>query len=129
MTPSCVKVHVSPSLDVCDRNMTSALTLSEDSAPGQNVRHLSPWQLCSSKLLVRTAQRHKNCVTPKTNLKGYSGLNLIHVLTHLDTEYDPSRDKVCGPLANVVLASSETTTQQHTAVNGSKYESPSKSHS
>ena len=63
-------------------------------------------------------------------LKGYSGVNLIHVLTHLDTEYDPpSRDKVCGQLAYVVLASSETTAQQkYAAVNGSKYKSPSKSH-
>ena len=46
-------------------------------------------------------------------LKGYSCVNLIHVLTHLDSEYDPpSRDKVCGPLAYVVLASSEMTAQQ-----------------
>ena len=63
-------------------------------------------------------------------LKGYSSVSLIHGLTHLDTEYDPPlRDKVCGPLAYVVLASSETTAQQqYTAVNGSKYKSPSKSH-
>ena len=63
-------------------------------------------------------------------LKGYSDVSLIHSLTHLDTKYDPpSRDKVCGPLANVVLASSETTAQeQYTAADGSKYKSPSKSH-
>ena len=62
-------------------------------------------------------------------LKGIYGVSLIHALTHLDTEYDPPRDKVCGPLAYVVLASSETTAQQqYTAVNGSKYKSPSKSH-
>ena len=46
-------------------------------------------------------------------LKGYSIVSLIRGLTHLDTEYDPpSWDKVCGPLAYVVLASSETTAQQ-----------------
>ena len=46
-------------------------------------------------------------------LKGYCDVSLIHVLTHLDTEYDPpSRDKVCGPLAYIVLASSETTARQ-----------------
>ena len=63
-------------------------------------------------------------------LKGYSGVSLIHGLTHLDTEYDPpSRDKVCGLLAYVVLASSETTAQQqYTAVDGSKYKLPSQSH-
>ena len=62
------------------------------------------------------------------SLKGYSCVSLIHVLTYCDTEYDPPQ--VCGPLANVVLASSETTTQQqYTAVNGSKYKPPSKSHS
>ena len=54
-------------------------------------------------------------------LKGYSSVNLIHGLTHRKTD-SLSRDKVCRPLANVVLASSETTArQQHTAVNGSKY--------
>ena len=48
------------------------------------------------------------------------------MVSHLDTEYDtpPPRDKVCRPLAYVVLASSETTAQQqYTAVNGSKYKS------
>ena len=56
-------------------------------------------------------------------LKGYSSVSLIHVLTHLDMEYDPPlRDKVCGLLVYVVLASSETTAwQQYTAVNRSKY--------
>ena len=39
------------------------------------------------------------------------------------------RDKVCGPLAYVVLASSETTArQQNIAVNGSKFKLSSKSH-
>ena len=39
-------------------------------------------------------------------LKGYSSVNLIHVLTHLDTEHDLTlRDKVCGALAYVVLQS------------------------
>ena len=63
-------------------------------------------------------------------LKGYSGVSLIHVLTHLDTELDqPSRDKFFRPLANVALASSEMTArQQYIAVNGSKYKLPSKSH-
>ena len=50
---------------------------------------------------------------PFISLKGYSGVSLIHVITHLDTEYNPpSRDKVCEPLAYVVLASSEMTAQQ-----------------
>ena len=33
-----------------------------------------------------------NCILyifSKFNLKRYSGVSLIHVLTHLDTEYDP----------------------------------------
>ena len=48
-----------------------------------------------------------------SELKGYSGVSLIHVRTHLDNESDPpSRDKVCRPLACVVLASSETSAQQ-----------------
>ena len=44
-------------------------------------------------------------------------------LTHRETVLDSlSRDKVCRPLSNVVLASSETTAGQHyIAVNGSKY--------
>ena len=42
-------------------------------------------------------------------LKGYSGVNLIHGLTHRETVLDSlSRDQVCRLLANVVLASSET---------------------
>ena len=62
-------------------------------------------------------------------LKGYSSVSLIHGLTHLDTEYDPpSRDKVCGPLAYVLLASEMTAQQQYTAVNGSEHKSPSTSH-
>ena len=40
----------------------------------------------------------------------------------------PPRDKVCRPLANVVLASSTTAWQQYTAVNGSKFKPPPKSH-
>ena len=61
-------------------------------------------------------------------LKGYSGVSLIHGLTHRETVLDSlSRDKVCRPLANVVLASSETTARQHyTAVNGSKYKTATK---
>ena len=53
-------------------------------------------------------------------LKGYSGVNLIHGLTHPETVLDSlSRDQVCRALANVVLASSETTARQHyIAVNG-----------
>ena len=56
-------------------------------------------------------------------LKGYSCVNLTHGLTHHETVLDSlSRDKVCRPLANVVLASSETTARQkYIAVNGSKY--------
>ena len=55
-------------------------------------------------------------------LKGYSDASLIHGLTRRETVLDSiSRDKVCRPLANVVLASSETTArQQYSAVNGSK---------
>ena len=54
-------------------------------------------------------------------LKGYSGVSLIHGLTHRETLLD-SLSRVCKPLANVVLASSETTARQHyIAVNGSKY--------
>ena len=53
----------------------------------------------------------------------YSGVSLIHCLTHRETVLGSlSRDKVCRPLANVVLASLETTArQQYIAVNGSKY--------
>ena len=55
-------------------------------------------------------------------LKGYSGVSLIHGLTHLDTEYDPpSRDKVCGPLAYIVLASSETTAGSQHIFQGIKH--------
>ena len=28
----------------------------------------------------------------RLDLKGYSGVSLIHVLTHSDTEYDPPRE-------------------------------------
>ena len=63
-------------------------------------------------------------------LKRYSGVNLIHSLTQRETVLDSlSRDKVCRPLANVVLSTSETTAQQHyIAVNGFKYKLPSKNH-
>ena len=76
----------------------------------------------------------RNCISSAKDtsytLKGYSCVSLIHGLTHLDTKYAPPPwDKVFGPLAYVVLACSEMTAQQqYTAVNGSKYKSPSKSH-
>ena len=56
-------------------------------------------------------------------LKGYSGLSLIHGLTYCEAVLDSlSRDQVCRPRADVVLASSETTArQQYIAANGSKY--------
>ena len=41
-------------------------------------------------------------------LKVYSGVSLIHGLTHSETVLDSlPRDKVCRPLANLVLASSD----------------------
>ena len=57
-------------------------------------------------------------------LKGYSSVNLFHGLTHCETVLDSlSRDQVCRPLANIDLASSETTAwQQYIGVNWSKYE-------
>ena len=57
------------------------------------------------------------------NLNGYSGVNLIHGLTHRETVLNSlSRDQVSRPLIYGVLSTSETTTrQQYTAVNGSKY--------
>ena len=63
-------------------------------------------------------------------LKGYSGVNLIHGLNHHETVLDSlSRDQVNRPLIYGVLSSSETTArQQYTAVNGSKYKPPPKSH-
>ena len=63
-------------------------------------------------------------------LKGYSGVSLIHVLTHSETVWDsPSRDQVSRPLIYEVLSTSKTTArQQYTAVNGSKYKPLSKSH-
>ena len=61
-------------------------------------------------------------------LKGYSGVNLIHGLTHCKTVLDSlSRDQVSRPLIYRVLSTSETTTRkQYTAVNGSKYKLPPK---
>ena len=52
-------------------------------------------------------------------LKGYSGVNLIHGLTHTKTVLDSlSTDQVSRPLIYGVLSTSETTArQQYTAVN------------
>ena len=63
-------------------------------------------------------------------LKGYSGVSLIHGLNHCETVLDSlSRDQVSRPLIYRVLSTSETTArQQYTAVNGSKYKPPLKSH-
>ena len=63
-------------------------------------------------------------------LKGYSGVNLIHDLTHRETVLDSlSRDQVSRPLIYGDLASSQTTARQrYTAENGFKYKPPPKSH-
>ena len=59
-----------------------------------------------------------------------NGVFFCHGLTHCETVLDSLlRDKVSRPLANVVLASSETTTRQHyTAVMGPNIKPLSKSH-
>ena len=70
-----------------------------------------------TKIKIATNSSVQKSKWPDSWLKGYSGVNLIHTL--IDSL---SRDKVCRPLANIVLASSETTArQQYTAVNWSKY--------
>ena len=91
--------------------------------PAQNTKRV----LCCYRNLLYLYNNELHGVSDAYNkdvctLKGYSGINSIHVLTHLDTEYDPpSRDKVCRPLRYLVLASSEMAAQQqYTAANGSK---------
>ena len=66
----------------------------------------------------------------KPSLKGHSSVNLIHGLNRCETVLDSfSRDQVRRPLIYGVLSTSETTAQQqYTAVNGSKYKPPPKSH-
>ena len=67
---------------------------------------LRNWFSSTSKTTSLPVWTLTNMLLKPTKLKGYSGVSLIHGLTHLDTEYDPPlRDKVCGPLAYVVLAS------------------------
>ena len=70
------------------------------------------------------------CPSPKAQLKGIFRVSWIHGLTHREAVLDSlSRDQVNRPLIYVVLSTSETTArQQYTAVNGSKYKPPPKSH-
>uniref|UniRef100_A0A671UNZ6 ADAM metallopeptidase domain 12 n=1 Tax=Sparus aurata TaxID=8175 RepID=A0A671UNZ6_SPAAU len=71
--------------------------------------------------------KHNIC---QQRLKGYSGVNLIHGLNHCETVlHSLLRDQVSRLLIYGVLSTSETTArQQYTAVNGSKYKLPPKSH-
>uniref|UniRef100_A0A671TV70 EF-hand domain-containing family member C2 n=1 Tax=Sparus aurata TaxID=8175 RepID=A0A671TV70_SPAAU len=94
-------------------------------------RHNANTDICRYKLLKSIY------LSIYTHLKGYyryyiiySGVNLIDGLTHRETVLDSlSRDQVSRPLIYGVLSTSETTTrQQYTAVNGSEYKPPPKSH-
>ena len=69
--------------------------------------------LYKSQIFDHGCQKTAASNTPPVHtLKGYSSINLIHGLTHHDTESDPpSRDQVFQPLAYVVLATSEKTTR------------------
>ena len=69
-------------------------------------------------------------MVPMSLLKGYSSVSLIHGLNHRETVLDSLlRNQVSRPLIYEVLSTPETTTrQQYTAVNGSKYKPPPKSH-
>ena len=65
----------------------------------------------------------------KCTLQGYSGVNLIHGLTHCETVLDYlSWNQVRRPFFPQVLSTSETAAWQYAAVNGSKYKPPPKSH-
>ena len=77
------------------------------------------WSQCQHRYLYKLLK--SIYLSIYTLLKGYSGVNLIHGLTH--------RETVLDSLSRVQVSNLRTAAgQQYIAVNGSKYKPPPKSH-
>ena len=83
---------------------------------GEMWGHVKAWKAKKILLHHEYVRTTRQCLraevdlsqSEEADLKGYSGVSLIHGVTHCETVLDSlSRDQVSRPLANVVLASSE----------------------